>query len=140
MLGVMWAEPRSIPSLQRKALSTSLSSGRIHSKGSLLRWGWGICTHLRVRQNANRMGCPRSRKLAVVVQWPQIVKISVKIETKTKGLSGLPFVGHVSAPTFIHTLLRTFPRTGENLILKFLTGRDGYLAVSSVSASPYQVL
>lgn len=45
----------------------------------------GLCNiPPRGRQNANRMGCSRYRKLARVGQWVKIVKVFLKIENKTK--------------------------------------------------------
>lgn len=39
------------------------------------------------------LSCLRFRKLASVVLWTKIITVSLKIETKTKGLSDLPRTG-----------------------------------------------
>lgn len=50
-----------------------------------------VTSHLRGRQNANRMGCVRYRILTVVVQWVKIIKRFLKTENNTKeGVSDLP--------------------------------------------------
>lgn len=43
-----------------------------------------VTSHLTGRQKGNRMGCPRYRKLAMVVQWVRIIKVFLQIANKTQ--------------------------------------------------------
>lgn len=85
-----------------------------------------VTLHLRGRQSGNRMGCPRSRKLTVVIQWIQIIKGSSRQKAIAKKDCEPPAT-HMF-PTLVTLPRGLFREPGKKVIFKFLQGLDSYLS------------